>query len=83
MLLIERIAEERIRKAIDRGEFDDLPLKGEPLRFDDEPDMPSSLRASYKILKNAGVLPEELQLQKEIRSLETDWTRVTTGKRNK
>ena len=70
MLLIERIAEEKIQEAIERGEFDNLPGKGKPLTFQNDPAMPDSLRTSYKILKNAGVLPEELQLRKEIHSLE-------------
>ena len=33
--------------------------------------VPEHLRMGYKILKNAGVLPEEMQLKKEMVSLKT------------
>jgi len=69
MLLLERIAERKIQEAIDRGEFDNLNWKGKPLPEDDSPRLPNDLRASYKILKNANVLPEEMQLRKEIYSI--------------
>ena len=70
MLLIQRIAERKIQEAIDNGEFENLPGKGNPLKFDKEPRMPDSCRTSYKLLKNAGVLPEEMQLKKEIYSIQ-------------
>lgn len=64
--IFDKIAEERIRQAIDHGEFDDLPGKGEPLELDDDSHLPADLRMSYKILKNADCLPPELELRKEI-----------------
>jgi hypothetical protein len=63
---IERLAEERIREAMDRGEFDDLPGCGEPLELENDSHLPEDLRIAYKILKNADCLPPELQLRKEI-----------------
>ena len=63
---IERLAEERIREAMDRGEFDDLPGRGEPLELENDSHLPEDLRIAYKILKNADCLPPELQLRKEI-----------------
>jgi len=69
MLLLERIAERKIQEAVDRGEFNNLGWKGKPLTKDDSPRLPNELRTSYKILKNANVLPEEMQLRKEIYSI--------------
>lgn len=70
MSLIETIAEARIRDAMARGDFDDLPGKGKPLELEDLTGVPDDLRAGYLLLKNAGVLPEEMQLRKEMVTLE-------------
>ena len=52
--------EEKLKKAADRGEFDNLPGIGKPLDFhDDLPGLPSELKMSYRILKNAGYLSED------------------------
>lgn len=66
MDIISLIAEEKIKEAIRTGEFDNLPGQGKPLQLEDLSHVPPELRASYLLLKNAGVLPEELQLKKEI-----------------
>ena len=67
---MERIAEERIREAVRRGEFDNLPGSGEPLKFEDDRHVPEDLRLAYKVLKNADCLPPELELKKEIKAAE-------------
>lgn len=67
---LERLAEERIRDAIQRGEFDNLPGRGKPLNLEDDRHIPDDLRLAYKILKNAGCLPPELELKKEISKAE-------------
>ncbi len=64
--VLDRIAEEKIREAMENGEFDNLPGKGKPLHLEDDRHIPSDLRLSYKILKNADCLPPELELRKEI-----------------
>ena len=67
MDLFAVIAERRILEAMERGEFDDLPGKGKPLRLDDDdPAVPEELRMAYRILSNAGLLPPEIELRKEI-----------------
>jgi hypothetical protein len=68
--IFDKIAEERIREAMERGEFDDLPGKGKPLNLEDDSHLPHDLRLAYKILKNADCLPPELELRKEIRTTE-------------
>lgn len=70
MYIFEMIAERKIREAMERGEFDNLPLKGKPLPPDDLDRVPPELRMAYKILKNANVLPEELELKRSIHSLQ-------------
>jgi hypothetical protein len=63
---VERVAERKIQEAIERGEFDDLPGKGKPINLDDDPMTPPHLRLANKILKNAGVLPDWMQVDQEI-----------------
>ena len=70
MLILEALAEQKIREAIERGELDHLPGEGEPLNLDDDPLIPEDLRLAYRILKNAGFVPPELEAQREIRDLE-------------
>ncbi|MCX8027258.1 MAG: DUF1992 domain-containing protein [Thermodesulfovibrionales bacterium] len=66
MDFLSRIAEERIKEAIQEGIFDDLPNKGKPLELEDMSLIPEDLRMAYKILKNAGMIPPELEDRKEI-----------------
>ncbi len=70
MNLLDQIAESRIQEAIERGELRNLPGEGKPLQLDDDSAIPEELRAAYRILKNAGFLPPELQLRKEVRQAE-------------
>ena len=70
MLWFEAIAEQKIREAVERGEFADLPGQGRPLDLSGDPLVPEDLRVAYRILKNAGFLPPQLEAQKEIRDLE-------------
>ena len=66
----EKIVEERIRRAIEKGEFDDLSGAGEPLALEDDSSVPEELRLAYKILKNAECLPPEVELKKDIEKTE-------------
>jgi hypothetical protein len=70
MLWFEAVAEQKIREAVERGEFADLPGQGRPLDLSGDPLVPEDLRVAYRILKNAGFLPPQLEAQKEIRDLE-------------
>ena len=65
----EKIVEERIRKAQQEGVFDDLPGAGKPLPREDV-EIPEDIRLAYKVLKNADFIPPELELRKEIRSMQ-------------
>jgi hypothetical protein len=66
MDIFTQIAEEKIREAQAKGEFDNLPGKGKPLNLDEDNHVPEELKIAYKILKNSGYIPPELELQKEI-----------------
>lgn len=65
----EKIVEERIRKAQQEGVFDNLPGAGKPLPSEDM-EIPEDIRLAYKVLKNADFIPPELELRKEIRSMQ-------------
>ena len=69
MGLMETIAENRIRAAQEEGFFSNLPGKGKPLNLDDDSSVPEDLRLTFKILKNAGCLPIEMELNREIYNL--------------
>ena len=76
MTLIDNLAEARIHQAAQQGEFDNLPGAGKPLVLDDETSVPEELRVGYRLLKNAGYMPPELQINKEIKQAEELLARV-------
>ncbi len=67
--IFQKIAEQKIREAIERGELDNLKNSGKPIQLDDDSWVPEDMRAAYRVLKNAGCLPPEMELKKEIISL--------------
>jgi hypothetical protein len=70
----ERIAERKIREAIDAGEFDRLPNAGSRLDLESYFAMPDHLRMAYSVLKNANCLPEEVYLLNTVARLEAEIT---------
>jgi hypothetical protein len=66
MDIFTRIAERRIKEAMENGEFDNLEGMGKPINFEDETMIPEDLRMVYRILKNAGCIPPELELRNEV-----------------
>lgn len=69
MDIFAKIAERRIIEAIENGEFDNLEGVGKPINFEDETWIPEDLRMAYRILKNAGCIPPELELRNEVINL--------------
>lgn len=63
------IAENRILEAEKNGVFENLPGMGQPLDLADDSAVPQDLRMAWKILKNAGCLPPEIEERKEIARL--------------
>jgi hypothetical protein len=70
MNLIDQIAEMRIQEAIARRELQGLSGEGKPLEPDDNSLVPTELRMAYRILKNAGYLPPEVEIRREIAQVE-------------
>ncbi len=70
MTYFQRIVEERIVEAQRAGAFDNLPGQGKPLRLEDLSWVPEDMRVAFLILRNAHVLPPEVELLKEIHTLE-------------
>ena len=64
-----RNADEKIKEAIAKGEFDNLPGQGKPLDLDAYFATPEHLRIGYSILKSADIIPEEMELLKQIEGL--------------
>jgi len=71
MDILNRIAEEKIKKAMEKGELTPLAhWKNKPLEFDDDGFVADDLKMAYKILKNSGHLPPELETRKKIANLQ-------------
>jgi hypothetical protein len=68
--MLDFLAEQRIAEAVSRGEFEGLPGAGRPLELDDDTLVPEELRLAYRILKNAGFVPPEVEMLNEIADLE-------------
>ncbi|HEY3077596.1 MAG TPA: DnaJ family domain-containing protein [Burkholderiales bacterium] len=64
------LAERKIAEAIANGELDGLPGAGRPLELDDDSLIPEDLRAAYRILRNAGYIPPEVETLNQISQLE-------------
>ncbi|AIU74484.1 hypothetical protein CD201_18390 [Hafnia alvei] len=69
MFLIDEWAERHISSALKRGELENLSGEGKPLQLDDDSHVPADLRAGYRLLKNAGCLPPEIEQRKEAATL--------------
>lgn len=70
MDFFSQLVEERIAEARRKGEFDNLQGAGKPLELEDLSHIPEELRVGYKLLKNSGYVPEEVQLAKELIALQ-------------
>lgn len=74
----DQIAEAKIAEAMRDGAFDNLPGAGRPLDLDDDRLVPEELRMAYRILRNAGYVPPEVEARKEAADLR-QLLRVTTA----
>jgi hypothetical protein len=62
-------AEAIIRAAVQRGELDDLLYKGERIPLDDDRGIHPEDRLSYKVLRNAGMVPPEVTAMQDLEKL--------------
>jgi hypothetical protein len=65
------LAEDRIKIAIESGEFDNLPGTGKPLDLAEYFSVPAGERMAFSVLKSAGVTPCEVEWLREIHRLES------------
>ncbi|NYE04025.1 hypothetical protein F4694_000769 [Bacillus niacini] len=64
-----KIAEDKIKEAIKKNEFENLPGMGQPLEIKDNfPGMSDEWKMAYRVLNNAGYSPEDIK--KEIFRME-------------
>jgi len=63
---IERAIEEKILKAIEAGDFDNLRGMGKPLDLTAYFNTPEDLRLAYALLKSNEFVPEEVEMLREI-----------------
>lgn len=66
---LEKIVEEVIKQAQERGEFDNLKGRGKPLDLSAYFETPEDVRMAYSVLKNAGMVSQEIELLQEIAAL--------------
>ena len=66
---MSRIIDEQVKKAIREGQLDDLPGKGKPLPDDPFASLPEEVRNTYRILKNSGFVPPEVEKRQQIAKL--------------
>ena len=78
---LDKIVEELIKKAQERGEFDDLPGKGKPIDLSEYFEMPEDVRVAQSLLKNAGFRSREVDLINEIARLRQLLAAVTDPKK--
>jgi len=72
----QKRVEDLINEAIANGEFDNLKGKGKPLDLEEDQHIPPELRMAYRMLKRAGIPPEEVMLARNangLRALPERW----------
>jgi|SRR6185503_6005684 len=68
--MLNFLVEQRLEEAVSRGELQNLPGEGRPLELVGDVLIPEELRVAYRILKNAGFVPPEVQAFNDIARLE-------------
>ena len=78
---LDKIVEELIKKAQERGEFDNLPGKGKPIDLSAYFEVPEEVRVAQSVLENAGFQSREVELLHEIAELRRILAAVTDENR--
>lgn len=66
----------QIEEAMERGEFEDLPGTGKPLKLDTNPYLTSQARMVNRLLKENGFAPRWVELEKEIKQEKAQLERI-------
>ncbi|MFW2368430.1 MAG: DUF1992 domain-containing protein [Desulforhopalus sp.] len=64
------IAEQKIAQAMQEKDLNSPKWKNKPLPLEDDRFVPDDLKMAYKILKNSGYLPPEVEDRKEVKRIE-------------
>jgi hypothetical protein len=83
LMSFEKAVEAIIREAQARGDFDNLPGKGEPIDLTDYFNTPEEVRVAGALLKNAGMVPVEIELLQEITALKDLLDRLEDGEQKR
>ena len=67
---VESAIEQKIKEAMERGEFDNLSGAGKPLDLEAYFNTPEDLRMAFSMLKSNEFVPEEVEIFKEIAELD-------------
>ena len=62
----ESLIDQKIREAMEQGEFDDLSGKGEPIDLSENPYEDPDWRTAHRLLRNAGFAPAWIEESKDI-----------------
>src|SRR3954467_14951719 len=74
----EKLVEKMIKEAMAKGEFDNLAGSGQPVDLSEYFAAPEDVRLGHKMLKDANIIPEELELLREAETLKAELARVST-----
>jgi hypothetical protein len=64
----ESLVDQKIREAMEQGDFDDLEGKGKPIDTSENPYEDPELRLAHRMLRNAGFAPSWIEESKDIDS---------------
>ena len=67
--MFDKLVEQKIREAMREGEFENLEGAGRPVNLDAYFSTPEELRAGYAVLRNAGVMPEEAHILRDMNDI--------------
>ena len=67
---LARIAEQKILEAMETRSLTTSKWKNKPLPLENDQNIPDDLKMAYKIMKNSGFLPPEIEERKEVQRLE-------------
>ena len=74
----ESLVDQKIREAMEQGEFDNLAGAGEPINLSENPYDDPDWRTAHRMLRNAGFAPVWIEERKDI-DAELEATRISLG----
>lgn len=75
----ESIIDQKVREAMEQGEFDDLSGTGEPIDLSENPFEDPEWRLAHRMLRNAGFAPAWIEERKDI-DVAVEAARVALGR---